>query len=401
VAQRKAALARSLTAELQDAGLDPRDPDLSELLFVHRAGQLAVERTGRALIAAHKALDHGEPLAAEESLRLAEFTAADAVHFGATPPGRGPAWRRLALAWALRWGIALLPLLALAGWTFSRGRRRAPVPNPFVTGSPVRDQRLFVGRDGLVEKLLAGLTAGHSWTVSGERRIGKTSLALQVGAAWEGRGGVAVFVDLAGTHGPIPALREALDQRARMSDPDVPQDLPTLARALADPGRLLLVLDEVDSLHESPESDLSQIRALLAGPQAPAVALFSGIGLKAERLGIALEPLEVPPLDDRFVRALLAEPLRGSVRCEMDALARVVALAQGRPMRVQLLGLYLVTRLNRLGHRTIRAQDVHAVQVQLETSWEAIQQEAAPLPGGTEDLNHLVAEVLALARELT
>jgi hypothetical protein len=186
-----------------------------------------------------------------------------------------------------------------------------------------------------------------------------------------------------------------------MSDPDVPQDLPTLARALADPGRLLLVLDEVDSLHESPESDLSQIRALLAGPQAPAVALFSGIGLKAERLGIALEPLEVPPLDDRFVRALLAEPLRGSVRCEMDALARVVALAQGRPMRVQLLGLYLVTRLNRLGHRTIRAQDVHAVQVQLETSWEAIQQEAAPLPGGTEDLNHLVAEVLALARELT
>ncbi len=399
VVGRRAALVGSLEADLEVAGLQADDPELGERLHVDRAGRAEVARVEAALALATRALDAGDRDEAERFLEVAELAAVGAEIFGVEAPSSSPLRLRLVLVRALRWGLALSPVILLFGWTRWRRRRPPRLENPFVTGSPIRDGRLFFGRDALVEKLLDELADGRSWTLTGERRIGKTSLGLQVGAAWEGRGGVTVFVDLEGTDGPVAELQEALEQRARRLGLEVPERLTDLARSLARHGPLLLLLDEVDTLHRRPEPELRQLRRLLTGPSPPAVALLSGVGLAAERLGVPLQVLEVPPLDRRFARTLLEEPLRGQARFEPGALELAIDLADGRPMRVQLLGLFLVSHLNRLDERTVGVAEVRAVEGRLEASWAAIQQAAVVTGRPTEHLEQLESEILALAGE--
>ena len=51
--------------------------------------------------------------------------------------------------------------------------------NPFIAGPPVLDPNLFVGRDALVDRVLATVP-NNSLLLLGERRIGKTSILQQL-----------------------------------------------------------------------------------------------------------------------------------------------------------------------------------------------------------------------------
>ena len=81
-----------------------------------------------------------------------------------------------------RWFFVLLAAgLAglLGGVLLAQARRRAGLRrrrfNPYVAGAPVLDERLFFGRQPLVDRILQTVH-NNSLLLYGERRIGKTSI---------------------------------------------------------------------------------------------------------------------------------------------------------------------------------------------------------------------------------
>jgi hypothetical protein len=51
--------------------------------------------------------------------------------------------------------------------------------NPYITGEPIHDPQRFYGRDPIIQNILDGIH-NNSFIIYGERRIGKTSLLLQL-----------------------------------------------------------------------------------------------------------------------------------------------------------------------------------------------------------------------------
>ncbi|HMA96907.1 MAG TPA: ATP-binding protein [Polyangiaceae bacterium] len=105
----------------------------------------------------------------------------------------------LPISWArLRWSHGPNDLLELAEESSLRS-------NPFEVRGRITSSTQFFNRERLVSGLLAGTQAGHFLVITGLRRFGKSSLALEVARRLPGP---SAYVDLAGFHHEIRNLAD-------------------------------------------------------------------------------------------------------------------------------------------------------------------------------------------------
>ena len=132
----------------------------------------------------------------------------------AVPAGRvvlrvgAPFWKR---AWFYAIVVAVAALAAGAVFAAHRLREREYVlprglrsfvaiePNPYIVGNPIRNERMFFGREDdfrYVRTKLEGASQGVVIVFCGDRRVGKSSILYQVLNGRLGERFVPVFVDL-------------------------------------------------------------------------------------------------------------------------------------------------------------------------------------------------------------
>lgn len=293
-------------------------------------------------------------------------------------------------------------------WRRRRDHRERFLVNPFVTGRPLRDARLVYGREGVLRSLVADVAARRSVYLTGERRIGKTTLLLQVGEMHQRGGGLTVLVDVAGTSGDGArrALLRALDGAARIAGVQHSGEPLAMARALAAKGPVLLLVDEVDALNAADAATRSLFRTVTLENDAPAVMVAAGVGLNLDHGDPArswsdrIRVLPVGPLTDADARRLLIEPLADSLGWAPAALDAVLGEARGRPMLLQLYGMILVERLSASGARQIAPDDVAAAKPEVEKAWRTIQDQGLADEGVAVDVDTAQLELGRLCQEI-
>jgi hypothetical protein len=272
----------------------------------------------------------------------------------------------------------------LSDWMRRRraSRRRF---NPYIAGTPVFDRHLFFGRQQLALSTVR-LLGSRSVTLTGERRIGKTSFLhhLQgVLAADQGRERrfFPVFVDLEAVAAPgffhavmdetiealalSPRTRSALrfsgEHNGYRAD-DFAQDLRRVVEELRQrtrvPVGLVLLIDEVDALREHLEQTGEHwLGSLLESCPRELRLVLAGVGRDVHA---TLDELVLEPLTPKEAAALVTRPVAGVFRYEAPAVERILQLSSLRPYRIQRLCLHAVNRMLDDGRTTVRVADVGA-----------------------------------------
>jgi len=273
-----------------------------------------------------------------------------------------------------------------------------PIENPYIPGPPLRPgSRLFLGREDVFDfvKNSIGTEGQHNVLVlTGQRRTGKTSLALRIPKALDQDRYVAAYVDgqALGTEPGIPlflrdlsfAICDGLEEYGIECTPLSLEDsgrsaterferefLPQAFNAIGERS-LVLVFDEFEELEARVKED--KIDATISGflrhlmQHVPNLA-FVFVGThRLQKLredywsiffGLALYK-KIGFLDEKAARRLITEPTKQDI---FDPLAvdEIVRLTAGHPYFVQLLCHYLVNFRNRSRLQTTTAQHVRDV----------------------------------------
>ncbi|MEK7727356.1 MAG: AAA family ATPase, partial [candidate division KSB1 bacterium] len=269
--------------------------------------------------------------------------------------------------------------------------------NPYIAGAPVRNEKMFYGREKLLVRLLNTLP-NNSLMLHGPRRIGKTSLLHQLQTRLA-RGGhpeyhyVPVFIDLQGVREErlFLTLRQDIHEAcrpmlgdlfrheappreysARDFSADLKQVLAHLQTLTAKKLKLVLLLDEVDTLNSYSERVNQQLRGIFMKSFAEnLVAVLSGSYIRKqwESEGSPwynfFEEIAVPPLPAEEARALIRGPVAGIFSYEPEALEQILALSKCEPYRIQRLCVNVINRLIEMKRRRVTAQDVQAVHEEI------------------------------------
>ena len=280
-------------------------------------------------------------------------------------------------------------------------------PNPYITGDPVAGTKLFLGREGVMERIRRQLGASDHANVvllEGTRRTGKTSILKQIEKTDVLDGWIPVYCSLQGMG--VKSTRDfyrALAMEAgsalyragvRTWLPEVPDASPGqrfkeafrsavdrafsgehsfetfrlyLAAAVeaAKPRRVLLMLDEFDELQEriddgtiSPQVP-TNIRHLLQHQPGVCAIITGSRRLKrlredywsalfglGYRIGISALPIDA-------AKQLVVEPVEGKLRYLPHACDTLVELCSCHPYLVQLLSSGVFDRVAAGEDRTI------------------------------------------------
>ncbi|MCP4201180.1 MAG: AAA family ATPase, partial [bacterium] len=290
---------------------------------------------------------------------------------------------------------SLAAVVGLAGLARARRRRRLHQRrfNPYMAGAPVLDDKLFFGREQLLERILQTLH-NNSLLLHGERRIGKTSLQHHLKKRLEAMEDPTyeffpVYIDLQGTReehffatlgqeifeGLAPILN-GLEPHAAFSEAytyrDLVADLRAILKALHQRSskcvRLVLLIDEVDELNAYDPKVNQKLRSLFMKSFAEdLVAVVSGVAIKREwdREGSPwynfFEEIDVGPFQPEHARELVEKPIRGVFQLQDGVVERIVELTGGRPYRIQRLCMKLVSRAYELKRGDITVDDVEAI----------------------------------------
>ena len=303
-------------------------------------------------------------------------------------------------------------------------------PNPYITGAPVAGTKLFLGREGVMERIRRQLGASDHANVvllEGTRRTGKTSILKQIEKTDVLGGWIPVYCSLQGmgvkstrdfyralametgsalyragvrtwlpeTPAPSPgqrftqALRSALDHA--FSDEHSFETFRLYVAAAveaANPRRVLLMLDEFDELQEriddgtiSPQVP-TNIRHLLQHQPGVCAIITGSRRLKrlredywsalfglGYRIGISALPIDA-------AKRLVIEPVEGKLRYLPHACDTLVELCSCHPYLVQLLSSGVFDRVAAGEDRTITkgvveraATDMAGDNVYFRTLW--------------------------------
>ena len=280
-------------------------------------------------------------------------------------------------------------------------------PNPYITGDPVAGTKLFLGREGVMERIRRQLGASDHANVvllEGTRRTGKTSILKQIEKTDVLDGWIPVYCSLQGmgvkstrdfyralametgsalyragvrtwlpeTPAPSPgqrftqAFRSALD-RAFSDEHSFETFRLYVAAAVeaAKPRRVLLMLDEFDELQERIDDGTistqvpTNIRHLLQHQPGVCAIITGSRRLKrlredywsalfglGYRIGISGLPIDA-------AKRLVAKPVEGKLRYLPSACDRLVELCSCHPFLVQLLSSRVFDRVAAGEDRTI------------------------------------------------
>ncbi len=347
---------------------------------------------------------------------------------------------RATLDWAARGGTRAVQVLPLAISRLAWATRDEDLldlveattlrGNPFEVRGPVRSSSQFWNRERLVAGLLTESRAGNWVVVTGLRRFGKSSLALEVARRTSGP---SAYVDLAGFHhevlyGETPAvavdaiLRTLVMRLAESATslypaatlPPVPQgaiDAPALGEWVSaltracgtssgtPPPPMLLVLDEVEQLLTTAPDKLERalevlatltgrLRSAVAEPTSPHSGTTVGVVLCAAVHPLLWAPLTtlggqslmgafssicVPALEDDAAHAMMRGlGARQGIRFEDDALDALVKASHGVPLLLRRLGTSV---LELYDSDRARQGALGAVRVGIQGAMEAIARE--------------------------
>ena len=267
--------------------------------------------------------------------------------------------------------------------------------NPYVAGAPVLDEKMFFGRDALLNRVLQTVH-NNSLLLYGERRIGKTSLQHQVKRRLEVLNDPTyvfypVFIDLQGTpeerffatlaeevfHELEPHLdglqpsgdfSRPVDYTYRQFVHDMRQVVRTLTRQNTKTIKVVLQIDEVDELNSYDPKVNQRLRSFFMKTFAENLAaVVSGVQIQKhwELEGSPwynfFEEIEVTPFNQEYAAELITRPLRGMFTLDTGVVERIVELTGGRPYLIQKLCIALVNRMHETTRRTIGLDDVGAV----------------------------------------
>ena len=257
-----------------------------------------------------------------------------------------------------------------------RKRARLLHFNPYVAGSPVRDFDLFFGRDKLLYRI-QGLVHKNSFMIHGNRRIGKTSLLLQLKTNLSTLKSAdyrfyPVFIDLQGVaeddlfhYMMSEVLTQATEWNVATEDlvfrEDTPQyssrpfskDIKKIITRLDALGpehaQVVLLMDEVDVLNEFGEKTNQKLRGIFMKDFADHLScVMAGIHLKKEWESSGspwynfFEEIPVNVIDEKAARALILEPVKGIFKFKPQAIDLIVNETGGHPYLIQKVCVSLI-----------------------------------------------------------
>lgn len=265
--------------------------------------------------------------------------------------------------------------------------------NPYIAGEPIFEPNLFFGREDVLLKVLS-ILHNNSVMLVGERRIGKTSLLIQIKRELESSTDVRysfqpVYIDLQGV-GEWEFFRSMMHdiiEQCTLGDEsrnfriaanpesysyrDFGWDLRRIIRHLnahvQQQLKIVLLIDEVDVMNKYDQIVHAQLRrifmqdfsinfaAVLAGtnyirdwnrPESPWWNLFTLI--------------EVKPIPETAARMLVTQPVKGIFKFNDDAVTAIVQAARFKPYLIQRICIEAVNFVLDRNRRRIRKEDVEA-----------------------------------------
>jgi GAF domain-containing protein/type II secretory pathway predicted ATPase ExeA len=268
--------------------------------------------------------------------------------------------------------------------------------NPYIVGQPIRKPEMVFGRDPLFKRILSVLHQ-NSLLLHGERRIGKTTVLLQLelrlhaddDAEYRFR---PVYIDLQGIeeasffHHMMEEIVQRFGKRAKgltlsytptraaYSGREFQRDLRTVIKALCGPQpdgrteRMVLLIDEADVMYGYNERTLQEFRRIFMNDYAAYLTcVFAAVHIQRQwkryesPLYNLFQQIELPPLARADTELLARTPVRGRYDYDEDAIDLIYQLSKGRPMKIQLLCLEAVNYIREQGRKHITFKDIERV----------------------------------------
>ena len=244
--------------------------------------------------------------------------------------------------------------------------------NPYITGEPIHDPLGFYGRYPIIQTIMDGIH-NNSFIIYGERRIGKTSLLLQLvhhlnvnqDAKYSF---LPVYASLQGIPesnffnflisqitkasaipknliAPTPKRRYGFDDLEGVLEAVVNYREQILNKTL----RIVLLLDEMDVFADYRPQIGERFRSIFA--------TWSGTHLKMIMAGVSIQrvtkartsawynmfkEIELPPLDESEARQLIIQPVRNYYAYTPEAMDLLLEYSDRKPYEIQRLGYYSV-----------------------------------------------------------
>ena len=287
--------------------------------------------------------------------------------------------------------LVLITILILIWWM---RRRRAQLRNfnPYIAGSPVREKGMFYGRDQLLARI-EGLVHKNCFMIHGERRIGKTSLLLQLKTNLMRDSSTQyeffpVFIDLQGIREEElfhHLMGEIVAQAAEWSIPlddldyadtyenyqnrQFSRDIKRIIGRLKDTTEkhvvVVLLVDEVDVLNEFGDKTNQKLRGIFMKEYAEYLScVMAGIHLKKEWESSGspwynfFEEIPIDSLDENAAKKLILRPVRGIFKYQPEAVAQILRSSSGHPYLIQKICVSLVDESLRKKRFLITKEDV-------------------------------------------
>ena len=267
--------------------------------------------------------------------------------------------------------------------------------NPYIAGSPIRNEEMFFGREKLIKRILNTIH-NNSLMIYGPRRIGKTSLQHQLRLRLEKLQDpvyhfIPVMIDLQGTSEKqfFSTLMEEIievckadlngdtsftitEKQRGYTSRDFSRDLKNLLQSLGEAKektlKLVLLIDEVDELNKFSERVNQKLRSVFMKTFAEnLVAVMSGahIGKKWESEGSPwynfFEEIEVPPLEREHCIQLIRRPVAGIFNYDADAITKIIEYSECKPYTIQRYCVNVISRIIEQKRRRVTVEDVEAV----------------------------------------
>ncbi|MBT4497611.1 MAG: AAA family ATPase [Gemmatimonadetes bacterium] len=315
----------------------------------------------------------------------------------------------------------------------------APIPNPYITGNPVRSPEMFFGREDDFASMRQHLRAAEGGGVLflvGARRTGKTSTLLQIHDGRLSGEFLPIFVDMqqlarANTREFFArvagwALEKINPKNARY---DFARGNPALTfdRVLADvqqaspQRRLLLLIDEAEILRdrvngeELDEAALTYLASLLESRRISfcftgSAALADSADGEWKQFVDRAHIRQIGLLDRGDARLLIQEPVTEWMVYEEDMMEAIYRLTGGHPFFTQVICAMAVDHLNQARRRALTTEDLSKVvslftdnpPPQVIYEWDQLddrQQNALSLMSGAERTPVRLEDLLKIAGE--
>jgi uncharacterized RDD family membrane protein YckC len=255
--------------------------------------------------------------------------------------------------------------------------------NPYVAGPPVRNARMFFGREDVLDALRRALGQGvgtRGVVVQGGRRTGKTSLLYRIRDGALGSAFLPVYFDMQSVVGKpleqfLGALVHAVVQAAGEKDAtaiDAPADFDGVRRAVgraiaSNKDRLLvLMFDEYEVFKDYLRDGgvARQLQSLLEQEQA-LIFIFAGAqkveSLKERHFQLLLDDctsLKISFLSPAVAKRLVIDPAAGTITFPDAVADQIVALTAGHPFYIQALCHVIFDEVQQNGGTEVSAEDV-------------------------------------------